>query len=128
MQKGDLRVAGADARLFINEPNVGRFQLLQLPGEVVGFKRQMMQSFAAFFEESLNGTVGRGRFEQFDRGLARLQNCHAHFLLGHLFDPRQPEPEYVDPKPAGLVNALHRNAHVVDPVDHITPRRLNSAH
>src|ERR1035438_2601351 len=86
-----------------------------------------MQSLTAFLDESLDGTIGRGGFEQLNRCLAGFQNRDAHLLLGHFLDTRQLQTERVDPEFLRLVDALHRDANVVDTLDHTTPRFRKSA-
>src|ERR1035441_1387191 len=94
---------------------------------MVGLEGQVMQTFAALFDETLDGAVGRGGFDQLNGGFAHLQYRHTRLLFRHLLDVRDFQAESIDPELLRLVDALHRDADVVDALDHIAPAFFNLA-
>ena len=114
----DEGAAGAEAWLLVDQPDVGDFERLQMPGQFVGRERHVMQAFTALVQELLHGAVRRGWLQQLDGGFARRQDSDAHFLPGYIFCAQILQAERVHPKCLCLINAFDSDADVVDAFDH----------
>src|SRR5260221_13428406 len=110
VEEGDPGAASTRAGLLVDEIDVGGFQVSQLLADIVGSEGQVVQTFAAFFDELMDWTVRRGGFEQFDGHVAGFEHGDADFLLGYFLDMREFQAERIDPELLCLVDTLHGDA------------------
>ena len=114
VDEGDQRVLGAGPRLLVDQPGAARLELRQRGVDVVHAQRDVVQARAALVGVLRDRRIGRGRFEQFQLGLADRQEMRAHALRGDLFGRFDLEAERVAIERERRREILHRDADVIE--------------
>lgn len=86
MQERDELVGGSVEGDFVDEADAGIAGLVELAGDVVGAKGDVVNAFSAGIEESCDGVVGRGWLEEFEVHFADGEHGGPDLLRFDLFD------------------------------------------
>ena len=123
MDERDERAVRAGTRLGVDETHAARGQVRQRRAQVLDAQRDVVEPGSARLDERRNRRVGRGGLEQLERGRAGVEHVRADPLRGHVLGRFDLEPERVAIERQRLVEALDRDADVIEHRFHTAPRR-----
>src|SRR3990172_2606768 len=106
-------------RLLVDELHALRLQPLQLRADVRRLEADVVQPFPLALQEPPHRRLRRKRLQQLDLALADGEERGPHALLPHRRRGVHRQPQRLAVEPERLVQAMHRNADVMDLLDHI---------
>ena len=119
VEEGDEFVGGACERFVVDELATGVLGLRELAFDIVGGEGHVMHAAVGIFLEELgDGTFRGGRFEEFEMGFADVEKGGADFLARHFLDVLAFQAEGVLVIRNGILERAHRNAEVVNALQH----------
>ena len=121
MDERHQRPVRAGPRFGVDQPYVPRGQLRQRRAQVRHAQRDVVQARSATGQEAGNRRVRRRGFEQFQRCRAGVEHVRPDALRRHLLRALHVETERVAVEGQRLVEALHRNADVIEDGFHAPP-------
>ncbi len=116
-----LRALGARTRLLVHEAHAARLQVRQDRADVLHAQRDVMDARPALLDELRDRGIGRGRFEQFERGRPDRDEMGPDTLRLHLLRRFDLEAERVAIEGERVVDVLHRDPHMIEDSFHTRP-------
>ena len=114
MDESDHHLLGAGARSLVDQADAFLFGFSQAGGHVVGGESQVVDALTAFLDESGDGALRAGGLEEFEFGLADLEESGLDFLVSDFFDGVALQTENVFIIGDSLFQRVDRDSEVFD--------------
>jgi hypothetical protein len=114
MEKPDLEIFGTPAGAPVNKLHPGLLNHRQRLTNIRDGKRDMVDSFAPFFQEFPDRAIGGRRFEKLDLRLSDPEKRGLHLLVCHFLDGIAGSPQKFFEERDGVRKTPDRNANMLD--------------
>ena len=118
MEKCDKLAGGAVEGLFVDQADAVGRRLLQLAIDIIGPKRNMVDSLALVRDELGDGALRRGCLQEFEVDTAHVEKCGPDPLGGDFLTAQTAQPERGFVKWHGLIEGANGDAQMVNGLDH----------
>ncbi len=110
----DVEMSACSGPWIVQETRSARCKARNSSGQVGNFDRDVMQTFAAFFNKLRDHRIRSSCFEQLDARIAGGQHGHVHFFEIDRFARADREAELLLVEPEGGIERAYGDTQVVN--------------
>jgi hypothetical protein len=118
MNESDLRAAGANFGLLVDQARLRGLERIKLFLDVVDTEANVVQTLSALGDEFSDRCVRTQGLEQFNMCIACVQFRYANALLFNRFNGKAIEPECILIEAQSLFEICNRDSYVIDSLRH----------